>query len=120
MYHAGALPATHSFSECRLLQNAANSVLGQEIITYAKHLGIKTINVVRHSEYINELKQKGCRPCLPALVLIPAMVHPVWIACMAAAESDIQPLVGVNHDAVMRASNTLAIRLSCQWVWLQG
>ncbi|CAK0743519.1 hypothetical protein CVIRNUC_001476 [Coccomyxa viridis] len=42
-----------------LLQNAANSVLGQEIITYAKHLGIKTINVVRQNEYINELKQKG-------------------------------------------------------------
>ena len=57
--NADALPAQHSVVQCRLLQNAANSVLGQEIITYAKHLGIKTINVVRHNEYINELKQKG-------------------------------------------------------------
>ena len=64
---AGALPAQHSLLLCRLLQNAANSVLGQEIITYAKHLGIKTINVVRHNQYVNELKQKGCWPCLPAL-----------------------------------------------------
>ena len=61
---ADALSARHSVSECRLLQNAANSVLGQELITYAKHLGIKTINVVRHNEYVNELKQKGCPPCL--------------------------------------------------------
>lgn len=46
----------------RLLQNAANSVLGQELIAYAKHLGIKTINVVRRREAVNELKQKGCAP----------------------------------------------------------
>ena len=56
--------------QCRLLQNAANSVLGQGIIAYAKHLGIKTINVVRRNEYINELKQKGCSPCLSLHVLI--------------------------------------------------
>lgn len=44
---------------CRLLQNAATSVLGQELISYAKHLGIKTINVVRRQEAVNELKVKG-------------------------------------------------------------
>ncbi|KAK9818162.1 hypothetical protein WJX72_008025 [[Myrmecia] bisecta] len=32
-----------------LLQTAAGSVLGREVITYAKHLGIKTINVVRRA-----------------------------------------------------------------------
>ena len=44
---------------CRLLQNAATSVLGQELISYAKYLGIKTINIVRRQEAVNELKLKG-------------------------------------------------------------
>ena len=47
---------------CRLLQNAATSVLGQELISYAKYLGVKTINVVRREEAVNELKLKGCVP----------------------------------------------------------
>ena len=44
---------------CRLLQNAATSVLGQELISYAKYMGIKTINIVRRQEAVNELKLKG-------------------------------------------------------------
>ena len=47
------------FCQCRLLQNAATSALGQELISYAKYLGIKTINVVRRREAVNELKLKG-------------------------------------------------------------
>ncbi|EIE25506.1 NAD(P)-binding protein [Coccomyxa subellipsoidea C-169] len=42
-----------------LLQNAANSVLGKEVISLAKKQGIKTINVVRRNEVINELKELG-------------------------------------------------------------
>jgi len=38
-------------------------VLGQELISYAKHLGIKTINVVRRKEAVNELKLKGYAHC---------------------------------------------------------
>lgn len=118
---AGALPAQHSLSQCRLLQNAANSVLGQEIITYAKHLGIKTINVVRQNEYINELKQKGCCPCLPSHLTTQAIVHPFWTAYMAAAGSTIALFGSVSIvDAVIRASKTIAIRLSSRWVRLQG
>ena len=86
---AGALPAKHSLLQCRLLQNAANSVLGQEVITYAKHLGIKTINVVRRNEYVNELKQKGCCPCLPARLTTSAIAHPFRTAYMTAAGSEV-------------------------------
>ncbi|BDA41741.1 Enoyl-[acyl-carrier-protein] reductase, mitochondrialial [Coccomyxa sp. Obi] len=42
-----------------LLQNAANSVLGRQIISLAKKRGVKTINVVRRDEVVNELKGIG-------------------------------------------------------------
>ncbi|CAL8460825.1 g356 [Coccomyxa elongata] len=42
-----------------LLQNAANSVLGRQIISLAKKRGVKTINVVRRNEVVNELKNIG-------------------------------------------------------------
>ena len=38
-------------------------MLGQELISYAKHLGIKTINIVRRKEAVNELKLKGYAHC---------------------------------------------------------
>ena len=56
---AGAVPVRHSIFQCRLLQNAANSVLGQEVITYAKHLGIKTINVVRPQRLCHQAQAEG-------------------------------------------------------------
>ena len=42
-----------------LLQSAAGSVLGRQIIQYANHLGVKTINIVRRSEQKEELKALG-------------------------------------------------------------
>jgi NADPH:quinone reductase-like Zn-dependent oxidoreductase len=42
-----------------LLQSAANSELGRMIIKLAKHDGIKTINVVRRHEAVQELKELG-------------------------------------------------------------
>lgn len=42
-----------------LLQAAAASSLGQMVIQYSKKLGIKTINVVRRQEQIQELKDLG-------------------------------------------------------------
>ena len=43
-----------------LLQNAANSILGQELISMAKRRGTRTINVVRRREVVNMLKSMGC------------------------------------------------------------
>jgi hypothetical protein len=45
-----------------LLQNAAGSVLGRQVIELAKARGVKTINVVRRKEQFDELKEIGCVP----------------------------------------------------------
>lgn len=42
-----------------LLQQAANSVLGKELISMAQKRGTKTINLVRRPEVVDELKQLG-------------------------------------------------------------
>eukprot|EP00850_Spirogloea_muscicola_P017020 SM000142S00534 [mRNA] locus=s142:245589:247190:+ [translate_table: standard] len=42
-----------------LVQTAANSALGRQLITLASVAGIKTINVVRKDTYVDELKKLG-------------------------------------------------------------
>src|ERR1700757_2008293 len=42
-----------------LLQNAANSSVGRAVIAIAKARGIKTVNIVRRAELINEIKTLG-------------------------------------------------------------
>jgi trans-2-enoyl-CoA reductase len=42
-----------------LIQNAANSAAGRAIIQIARELGYKTVNVVRRSELIGELREEG-------------------------------------------------------------
>lgn len=42
-----------------IIQSAANSTLGKQVILLAKHWGIKTINIVRRSEAKAELKALG-------------------------------------------------------------
>ena len=42
-----------------LLQTAATSVLGRQMMSLAKHYGINTINVVRRKEAVDELKSLG-------------------------------------------------------------
>ncbi|KAG0589971.1 hypothetical protein KC19_1G060500 [Ceratodon purpureus] len=42
-----------------LLQTAASSTIGRQIIQICKHWNIKTINVVRRDEYVQELKSIG-------------------------------------------------------------
>ena len=42
-----------------LIQNAANSAAGRAVIQIARELGYKTVNVVRRSELIDELRADG-------------------------------------------------------------
>lgn len=42
-----------------LIQNAANSAAGRAVIQIARELGFKTVNVVRRSELIGELRAEG-------------------------------------------------------------
>ncbi len=43
-----------------LLQTAAASAFGRMVISLAKSRGIRTINIVRRSEQVAELKALGC------------------------------------------------------------
>src|SRR5882762_1177421 len=42
-----------------IVQNAANSGVGRAVIAFAKQKGIRTINIVRRSELVQELKKIG-------------------------------------------------------------
>ena len=42
-----------------LLQNAASSILGKQLISAASKKGVRTINVVRRKEVVDELLQLG-------------------------------------------------------------
>jgi trans-2-enoyl-CoA reductase len=42
-----------------LIQNAANSAAGRAVIQIARELGYKTVNVVRRSELVSELRAEG-------------------------------------------------------------
>src|SRR5260221_1231213 len=42
-----------------IVQNAANSGVGRAVIVFAKQKGIRTINIVRRSELVHELKEIG-------------------------------------------------------------
>lgn len=42
-----------------VLQNAANSAVGHHLIQLCRHRGFRTINLVRHSRWIDPLKQAG-------------------------------------------------------------
>lgn len=42
-----------------LLQTAATSVLGKQMISLAKHYGVQTINIVRRQEAVQELNSIG-------------------------------------------------------------
>jgi NADPH:quinone reductase-like Zn-dependent oxidoreductase len=42
-----------------IVQNAANSGVGRAVIAFAKQKGVRTINIVRRSEIIQELKDIG-------------------------------------------------------------
>lgn len=46
---AGVTASSHSSAQ----------VLGRQLVQYAKHIGIRTINVVRRDEHIEELKALG-------------------------------------------------------------
>jgi NADPH:quinone reductase-like Zn-dependent oxidoreductase len=42
-----------------IVQNAANSGVGRAVIAFAKQKGVRTINIVRRSELVHELKEIG-------------------------------------------------------------
>ena len=46
-----------------LLQTAAGSTLGRQLIVLAQQRGVRTINIVRRKAQVQELLDIGARPC---------------------------------------------------------
>ena len=77
-----------------IVQNAANSGVGRSVIAFAKQKGIRTINIVRRPELIQDLKQIG---------------------------ADVVPLAGPNAAAEMnRATGGALVRLALDGVGAQA
>lgn len=49
-----------------IVQNAANSGVGRAVIAFAKQKGVRTLNIVRRSELVHELKESGADAVLLA------------------------------------------------------
>ena len=79
-----------------LLQNAANSSVGRAVIAIAKARGIKTVNIVRRAELINEIKALGGDvvlvdgPDLPKRVAEAADKAPIRLALDGVGDSATQ------------------------------
>jgi mitochondrial enoyl-[acyl-carrier protein] reductase / trans-2-enoyl-CoA reductase len=74
-----------------LIQNAANSGAGRAVIQIARELGLKTVNVVRRAELIDELRADG-----GDVVLV---------------DGESPSRTGILRDEVKAATNGAAIRL---------
>jgi NADPH:quinone reductase-like Zn-dependent oxidoreductase len=49
-----------------IVQNAANSGVGRAVIAFAKQKGVRTLNIVRRSELVHELRESGADAVLLA------------------------------------------------------
>jgi NADPH:quinone reductase-like Zn-dependent oxidoreductase len=49
-----------------IVQNAANSGVGRAVIAFAKQKGVRTLNIVRRSELVHDLKESGADAVLLA------------------------------------------------------
>lgn len=76
-----------------LLQTAAGSTIGRQIIAVAKLRGVKTINVIRRKEQAQELLDIGC--ALP----------PCHLALRAWAKATILTLLPAQHATVQRVGD---------------
>jgi mitochondrial enoyl-[acyl-carrier protein] reductase / trans-2-enoyl-CoA reductase len=76
-----------------VIQNGANSAVGRAIIAIAKTLGIKTVNVVRRQELVDEIKSLGGDvvlvegPELPKLVAAATDKAPISLAIDMVADT---------------------------------
>ena len=69
-----------------LLHGAAASSLGRMLIPLAKREGVKTINIVRRNEHVQELTALGCAPLKPLHAMIPGLASPADEQLLATCE----------------------------------
>src|SRR2546428_5842102 len=86
-----------------LIQNAANSAAGRDVIKIAHELGYKTVNVVRRAELIDELRAEG-----GDVVLVDGDNLREEVKSATGSASIRLGLNSVGGDSALRLSNCLA------------
>ena len=86
-----------------VIQNAANSAVGRCVIRLARHFGLRTINVVRRAELVDELKSEGADVVLVDGEQLGAEVK----AAIGGAPLRLA-LNAVGGDSAVRLGNALA------------
>jgi mitochondrial enoyl-[acyl-carrier protein] reductase / trans-2-enoyl-CoA reductase len=86
-----------------LIQNAANSAAGRAVIQIARHLGYKTVNVVRRPELVNELRAEG-----GDVVLVDSETLPDQVKAATGGAPLRLGLNAVGGESALRLANTLA------------
>lgn len=86
-----------------VIQNAANSAVGRHVIQIARHRGLRTINVVRRAELLEELRAEGADVVLEDSDTLRDRVRE--------ATGDAPPRLGLNAvggDSASRIASCLA------------
>lgn len=86
-----------------LIQNAANSAAGRDVIQIAHELGYKTVNVVRRAELVDELRAEG-----GDVVLVDGDNLRDEVKSAAGGASIHLGLNSVGGDSALRLANCLA------------
>jgi trans-2-enoyl-CoA reductase len=86
-----------------LIQNAANSAAGRAVIQIAHELGIKTVNVVRRAELVDELRAEG-----GDIVLVDGDHLREEVKSATGGASIRLGLNSVGGDSALRLANCLA------------
>jgi NADPH:quinone reductase-like Zn-dependent oxidoreductase len=86
-----------------IIQNCANSAVGRYVITFAKKMGIKTINLVRRDSAVQELKDFG-----GDIVLVDAPDIAKQVSKLVDIKKVKIAFDGVAGDATHRLSQCLA------------
>ncbi|HWY40023.1 MAG TPA: 2-enoyl thioester reductase domain-containing protein [Chthoniobacterales bacterium] len=86
-----------------LIQNAANSAAGRAVIAIARELGFKTINIVRRTELIDELRAEG-----GDVVLVDGEKLRDEVKMATGSAAIRLGLNSVGGDSALRLSNCLA------------
>jgi mitochondrial enoyl-[acyl-carrier protein] reductase / trans-2-enoyl-CoA reductase len=86
-----------------LIQNAANSAAGRDVIQIAHELGYKTVNVVRRAELVDELRAEG-----GDVVLVDGENLREEVKNATAGASIRLGLNSVGGDSALRLANCLA------------
>jgi len=86
-----------------LIQNAANSAAGRDVIKIAHELGYKTVNVVRRAELVDELRAEG-----GDIVLIDGDSLREEVKSATGGASIRLGLNSVGGDSALRLANCLA------------